>query len=346
MFAQYNLRGGFILSFCISVLASIPMLIRQNVGHFALNVLMLILPILLCWLIHHYFLLRDFGSVQRRPGTSRIVLSIMIGSLVVMGLAALRLEVEPAWGLDLPRPENAGRFLVFRSVLISAFTYFVVYYQQVNIQLQQSRLENEYLKQDQLKAQLFSLQQQLSPHFLFNSLSTLKTIAPDAGTKTYVMQLANVYRYLLSFHDSQKITLRDELAFTRSYLYILQERYEDALQVSIEIAERYLDYFLPPVTLQILIENALKHNVISMEQPLVLRIYTGEVVGAGSGATLTIENSFQPRLSVEESVGTGLQNINDRYKLLWGCGITVKQDGSLFIVVLPLLTGGGGGVRS
>jgi two-component system LytT family sensor kinase len=103
------------------------------------------------------------------------------------------------------------------------------------------------------------------------------------------------------------------------------------LCVSMEIGEGFLDYFLPPVTLQILIENALKHNIVSMEQPLSLRIFTGE------DATLTIENSYQPRLSVEESVGTGLQNINDRYRLLSGQGITVRQDGSNFIVILPLL---------
>src|SRR5579863_8622129 len=331
MLSRYNIRGAVIISFCIAVLASIPMLIRQNVAHFLFNVVMVIIPILCCWLIHHYFLLRDFGNAQRRPGVLRVILSILVGTLVVIGLSALRLQLAPSWNMEIAKPENAGRVLVFRSLMISAFTYFVVYYQQVNLQLQQTRLENEYLKQDQLKAQLFSLQQQLSPHFLFNSLSTLKTIAPDAGTKTYVMQLANVYRYLLSFHDSQKITVRDELAFTRSYLYILQERYEAALQVSMEVGEEFLDYFLPPVALQILIENALKHNVISMERPLRLRIYTG------AGATLTIENSYQPRLSVEESVGTGLQNINDRYRLLAGQGIAVRQDGSLFIVILPLL---------
>jgi two-component system LytT family sensor kinase len=344
MFSRYNIRGGIIISFCIAVLASIPMLIRQNVAHFVFNVVMLIVPIMVCWLIHHYFLLRDFGGPQRRPGRWRVFLAIALATLVVMGLSALRLQLAPSWNIELPRPENVGRFLVLRSVAISAFTYFVVYYQQANTQLQQSRLENEYLKQDQLKAQLFSLQTQLSPHFLFNSLSTLKTIAPDAGTKTYVMQLANVYRYLLSFHESQQITVRDELAFTRSYLYILQERYEAALQVSIEIAEEFLDHFLPPVTLQILIENALKHNIVSMEQPLRLRIFTGEdgdeVV---SGATLTIENSYQPRLSVEERVGTGLQNINDRYRLLSGQGVVVRQDGSNFGVVLPLLTAGGRG---
>jgi two-component system LytT family sensor kinase len=329
MLSRYNIRGGVIISFCIAVLASIPMLIRQNVAHFLFNVVMLIIPTMICWMIHHYFLLREFEGPARRPRTGRIVLSIVMATLVVMGLTALRLRMGLSWNIE--KPENTGRFLVFRSLVISVFTYFVVYYQQVSLQLQQTRLENEYLKQDQLKAQLFSLQQQLSPHFLFNSLSTLKTIAPDAGTKNYVMQLANVYRYLLSFHDSQKITVRDELAFTRSYLYILQERYEDALCVSMEIGEGFLDYFLPPVTLQILIENALKHNIVSMEQPLSLRIFTGE------DATLTIENSYQPRLSVEESVGTGLQNINDRYRLLSGQGITVRQDGSNFIVILPLL---------
>jgi LytS/YehU family sensor histidine kinase len=218
--------------------------------------------------------------------------------------------------------------------------------------LQNSKLENEYLKQDQLKAQLFSLQQQLSPHFLFNSLSTLKTIAPDNATKTYVMQLANVYRYLLTFHDHQQITVREELAFTQSYLYILQERFEEALQVSIQIGDNFLDYYMPPLTLQILVENAFKHNIVSADQPLHLRIYTnGSTIPANDSgipvndsgmvandaARLTVENSYQPKLSVEGSNGKGLQNINDRYQLLAGRQITICQSESLFIVTLPLL---------
>jgi two-component system, LytTR family, sensor kinase len=331
MLSKYHLRWGFYFALCIAALSSVPTLIRSNVELFFLSILLLFLLVMVCWVVHHFFLLHDFGQGNGRPGPWRIVLSIAAGMLAVAALSALRLQVGP-----VANPERLRHFpqvvlLVFRSAIASGLTYFVIYYLHVNLQLQQSRLENEYLKQDQLKAQLFSLQQQLSPHFLFNSLSTLKTIAPDAGTKTYVMQLANVYRYLLSFHDSQKITMRDELAFTRSYLYILQERYEAAMQVSIEIAEHYLGYYLPPVTLQILIENALKHNVVSMEQPLRLRIFTGD------DATLTIENSYQPRLSVEESVGTGLQNINERYQLLAGNGISVRQEGSLFIVILPLL---------
>lgn len=337
MFSRYHIRWGIVFSLTIAVLASIPALFRQDIRTFGFNVVMMTVTILLCWLIHHFFLLGDFSAGRHRPDGWRILLSICVGTVVVALLFGLRLvvvRVVPVFGVNL-----------FRAAVVSAFSWFVVYSLQANLQLQRSRLENEYLKQDQLKAQLFSLQQQLSPHFLFNSLSTLKTIAPDAGTKTYVMQLANVYRYLLSFHDTQQITLRDELAFTRSYLYILQERYEDALQVTIEIGDGFLGFFLPPVTLQILIENALKHNIVSMEQPLRLRIFAEEdgggskLDGSGgkTGAVLTIENSYQPRLSVEESVGTGLQNINDRYRLLSGQGIAVRLDGAHFIVNLPLL---------
>lgn len=331
MLSKYHLRWGIIFSLTIAVLASIPSLIRQNIGQFLLSMGTLSLRILLCWLIHHFFLLHDFRSRQHRPTSLRIFLSITAGTLVVFALSLYQTELSPPWRMLRLDPGQIMGINLFRSAVISAFSYFVVYYLQVNLQLQQSRLENEYLKQDQLKAQLFSLQQQLSPHFLFNSLSTLKTIAPDTGTKTYVMQLANVYRYLLSFRDSLKITVQDELAFTRSYLYILQERYEAALQVSIRIEDHFLHYYLPPVTLQILIENALKHNIISMEQPLKLRMFTGE------DATLTIENSYQPKLSVEESNGTGLQNINDRYRLLAGKQITVRREDANFVVVLPLL---------
>jgi sensor histidine kinase YesM len=335
MFSKYNMRWGILFSLTIAVLASIPSLIRLNIGQFVISLLLLSARILICWFVHHFFLLYDNRNSFRKPSPVRVFASIAVGAVLIFGVALFRGESFPGFGLAHLRIEQVYMINLFRSAVISAFTYFVVYYLQVNIRLQHSLLENEYLKQDQLKAQLFSLQQQLSPHFLFNSLSTLRTIAPDAGTKTYVMQLAHVYRYLLTLHDSQKITVRDELAFTKSYLYILQERFEDALQVSMEIGEDFENYTLPPLTLQILIENALKHNVLSVDQPLRLRIYT-DADTAGC-RTLTIENSYQPKLSVEESTGTGLQNINYRYELLAGKKIRVRKGGSLFIVSLPLL---------
>ena len=332
MLNRYHIKRGAFFSMTIAVLAEIPRLIQGNWATFAINLLVLFLLILICWVIHHFFLIRDFSQPGKTPSGMRIFLSIALATGVIY-LITITLRGEfVLGGLHRLRTDRLAGVNLFRSAVISAFSYFVAYYLQVNSQLQQTRLENEYLKQDQLKAQLFSLQQQISPHFLFNSLSTLRTIAPDPMTKNYVMQLANVYRYLLAVHESPRITLQAELAFTESYLYILHERYENALQVSIDVGDNLLDHFMPPLTLQILIENALKHNIISVEQPLCLRLYTHDA------DLLTVENSYQPKPPIGESNGTGLQNINNRYQLLAGRQIDVIRDGGLFKVTLPLLT--------
>ena len=318
-------------SLVIAVLAAIPPLIRQNLPQFVINLVVLFGRILICWFIHHFFLLHDFRQGYKRPSGMRIFASCALATVIIF-LIPILLKEDFVLGISRLSYSQQWMVNIFRSAVISVFTYFVVYYHQVNQQLQKSRLENEYLKQDQLRAQLFSLQQQISPHFLFNSLSTLRTIAPDPMTKTYVMQLANVYRYLLAVHESPRITLQVELAFTESYLYILHERYENALQVSVEVGPSLLDHYMPPLTLQILIENALKHNIISPEQPLCLRLYTHD------GGLLTVENSYQPKPPIGESNGTGLQNINNRYQLLAGRQIDVSRDGEIFKVTLPLLT--------
>jgi two-component system, LytTR family, sensor kinase len=318
-------------SLVIAVLAAIPPLIRQNLSQFVLNLVMLFARILICWFIHHFFLLHDFRRGLHKPPAAGIFASCALATVIIFFIPILLKQDIVLAGSRLG---TSQQWMVsgFRSAVISASTYLVVYYHLVSQQLQKSRLENEYLKQDQLKAQLFSLQQQISPHFLFNSLSTLRTIAPDPMTKTYVMQLANVYRYLLAVHESPRITLEAELAFTESYLYILHERYESALQVSVGIEPGLLHHFMPPLTLQILIENALKHNIISSDQPLCLRLYTHD------GGLLTVENSYQPKPPIGESNGTGLQNINNRYQLLAGRSIDVRRDGDFFKVTLPLLT--------
>ena len=333
MLTGYNIKRGILFSLVIAVLAAIPPLIRQNIPRSLINLVVLFGRILICWFIHHYFLMRDFRQGFTRPSGMRITASIATATVVIFGISMIPAgDFTLGLGFFKLKTYESALVNLFRSAVIASASYFVVYYLLVSAQLQQSRLENEYLKQDQLKAQLFSLQQQISPHFLFNSLSTLRTIAPDPMTKTYVMQLANVYRYLLAVHDSPRITLQAELAFTESYLYILHERYESALQVPIGIEPTLLHYFMPPLTLQILIENALKHNILSPEQPLCLRLYTHD------GALLTVENSYQPKPPVGESNGTGLQNINNRYQLLAGRSIDIRRDGDFFKVTLPLLT--------
>jgi len=223
-------------------------------------------------------------------------------------------------------------FLFLRGLSFSGFVYFVYYYLNLLQERQNAIVEIETLKKEKLEAQLNSLKQQISPHFLFNSLSTLRTIVTDDNSKNYILKLSNVFRYLLSFNENNLTTLQEELEFVKSYLYILKERFEDSLDVSIEVDENVLNKMLPPLSLQLLIENAIKHNVLSLEEPLQIKVYNeGEIM-------LVVSNNLQPKLSTEASTGKGLENISTRYKLLSNQTIVITNNSKVFEVKLPLLT--------
>ena len=334
MFKVYQIKWGIFLSFVFTVIGFLPRLGQFEFGHLTLlknYFFFSIFNVFTCWFIHHYFILHSFkhiGNITKGIISNIITISI----LLTFDYLLIEFWNHPLL-VDAPRFNNIQDILLslIRFAFLSVFIYIIIYNIQINITLQKSKLENELLKQAQLRAQLLSLQQQVSPHFLFNSLSTLKTIAPDHETKTYVVQLANVYRYLLNFNEHHLASVKDEIAFMKSYLYILQERFEQALQISIDVPDGFLSYYIPPLSLQLLIENAIKHNIVSPEQPLLIRIYTDQT------PALTIENSYQPKLSVEESTGKGLQNIKDRYQLLAGKQIEVCKNDNLFKVILPLM---------
>jgi len=284
-----------------------------------------------CWLIHQYF------EQTRFPGRLLNIkwVKITAGMLLCVGLSHL-FEFSQQYLLNtLLSFEDQPRrlfFLNLRGFVIGGFQLFMVYYIAAIKEAEHAKIEIEQLKKENLQARLNLLKQQVSPHFLFNSLSTLKTIAPDHHTRQYIMQLSNVYRYLLNYNDTNMATLKDELAFTNSYLYILQERYEQALQIQIRVPDALLSLNIPPLSLQILVENAIKHNVISSADPLTIQIHSE------GNDLLTVENTYQPKLSTEKHTGKGLQNINDRYQLLSGRQIEIIQTDTTFIVKLPLLS--------
>jgi LytS/YehU family sensor histidine kinase len=197
--------------------------------------------------------------------------------------------------------------------------------------LQKTQLENEQFKQAHLRAQLIALQQQLSPHFLFNSLSTLKTIAHDSETKKFVLQLSHVYRYMLNINEKQVTSVSDELSFLNSYLYILNQRFESSLRVFIHIPNEFMEYLIPPLSLQLLVENAIKHNALSPEQPLEIRIEVS------AGQEIVVTNNYRPKKVPVDSTGMGLQNINDRFKLLFNKPVEVNKTDKAFTVKIPLI---------
>jgi two-component system, LytTR family, sensor kinase len=194
--------------------------------------------------------------------------------------------------------------------------------------------ESERLKQINMNSQYQFLKDQVKPHFLFNSLNTLASlIGSDAErAEKFVMEMSAVYRYLLSKKETELALLRDELKFLNSYVLMLKTRFGDSLQMQIDIREQEYNYLLPPFVLQLLVENAVKHNVVSREMPLYVSITNDDK------HNLIISNNIQRKRKPEPSERTGLTNLITRYQLLKKEEqLCITDDGEVFKIVLPLI---------
>ncbi|WP_339867405.1 histidine kinase [uncultured Algoriphagus sp.] len=199
------------------------------------------------------------------------------------------------------------------------------------LEWRKSALEAEILRNEKLSSQYQSLKDQLNPHFLFNSLNVLSNLVYEDADRSaaFIQKLSKIYRYVLEAQKEELIELEKEVAFTKNYLELQKIRFEESLQYTIEIGETI--GLLPPLSLQLLLENAIKHNVASEENPLFIHIILKE-------NELWISNNFQPKFSLSEpSTGVGLSNIKMRYALLSDKTITVSQTEREFLVKLPIL---------
>lgn len=193
--------------------------------------------------------------------------------------------------------------------------------------------ETEALKRENLQTQLDSLKAQINPHFLFNNLGSLSSLIMEDQHKAvnFVNELSSVYRYLLQANDKNLTTLQSELIFIDHYFHLLKTRFDGGIVLTTDIDERYLAYLLPPLTLQILLENAVKHNSILPNKPLTIHIYADE------GDNLIVVNNLQKKSSTVISNKMGLKNIIDKYKLLNNSEVLVKQTSDAFQVTIPLI---------
>lgn len=196
------------------------------------------------------------------------------------------------------------------------------------------RVNAEQLKRLVAQAQFVALRNQVNPHFLFNSLSILSSLV-DVDPKLsirFIRQLATVYRYILEQRETEQVSLQTELAFLDAYCFLLTIRFADRLQVRTEIDSTTATRFgIAPLTLQLLVENAVKHNQMSTEQPLVVTI-------AVEGDYLRVSNPIQRRPQPDDSTGLGFPNIINRYRLLTDRPVQVTEAHNQFTVGLPLLT--------
>jgi hypothetical protein len=197
----------------------------------------------------------------------------------------------------------------------------------------ENALEKEQLKKINLQSQFESLKNQVNPHFLFNSLNSLSSLIADEPEQAeqFVDEMSKVYRYLLQTNEGELTPLANELKFIDSYYHLLKTRYRAGICMEVAIPNEYLNYLLPPLTLQMLVENAVKHNVIQANKPLKLELKIVE-------GQLIVRNNLQRKTIRVASNQVGLTNIAAKYRLLAQTEPIISDDDGYFTVVLPLLS--------
>lgn len=200
--------------------------------------------------------------------------------------------------------------------------------------LQVVQVRAERLEKENVQAQFAALKSQVNPHFLFNSLSILSSLVhADAElSEKFIDQLSRAYRYILEQKDNERVLLKTEIEFIQAYRFLLNIRFENKFDVVINVPEAdQTRYQIAPLTLQLLVENAVKHNRMSAREPLHVNIYL-------DGDHLVVQNNLQLRPQSEKSTGVGLQNIITRYALLTEQPVWVGESDGNFVVKIPLLS--------
>lgn len=197
----------------------------------------------------------------------------------------------------------------------------------------ESAQEKEAVHQLAMQQEFDTLKSQVNPHFLFNCFNTLSSLISEdkPRAEAFLNELSKVYRYLLQNNEDGLSTLQNEVQFVQSYYRLLQTRHGEAVQLNIQIDKRYELYLLPSMSLQLLIENVVKHNVVSKSIPLEIDIFTI------AGNKLVVNNNLRRRMAKAPSNKVGLENIKAKYSLLKHPGFQVMEDERNFTVVLPLI---------
>ena len=196
----------------------------------------------------------------------------------------------------------------------------------------EATFEKEELERAHLSSQLEGLRNQVNPHFLFNSLNTLSYLIPEDGPKAvrFVQKLSKVYRYVLESREDKLIPIQQELEFLDSYIFLQKERFGDNLKVDCGGLDKHGGIAIVPLTLQMLFENAIKHNIISSEMPLTIEVFI-------ESNKLIVRNNLQRKNQVMDSTGVGLKNIKDRYRILTEKEVDIIVSQEYFTVIIPLI---------
>lgn len=226
--------------------------------------------------------------------------------------------------------KSNSTFMLWFSMTISTTVYIVLLIRR------KDKIEVTQQKDIAIKAtaSFETLKNQLDPHFLFNSLNVLSSLIEENPKKAqeFTVALSKIYRYVLDQKDKNLISVEEELNFAKLYVSLLKMRFEDAIIINFQTDADMNDFRIVPLSLQLLLENAIKHNIISDQKPLKIAIFKEDNY-------LVVQNTYQKKQTFEKSTGIGLQNIMQRYNLVSNLEINIKQTNEHYIIKLPLISG-------
>lgn len=317
-YAYFSIVVATTLALCFATFALLSGKAASAIG-FAVN-----FPLCLLLCVVYYRIINAFTRIPFlcRHTSLRVVCDWLCATAI--GLA-LSVAIRCAAGIEDDWDTSVMTFLLWNSMAVMGIELYVYH---------RSALENEarlaLIEKEKTAYQLEALKQQISPHFLFNSLNTLASLTYQDAEKAnqFTKKLSAVYRYVLMTTDKPLVPLGGELRFLSSYLYLEYIRFGDAVQTHIDIPKTLLSKNIIPASLQLLVENALKHNIATEVRPLTVTI-------SATGDAITVKNNRQPRSEVASSK-KGLQNLRRQYAV-FDKTISVNERADTFSVTLPLI---------
>jgi hypothetical protein len=228
-------------------------------------------------------------------------------------------------------PEMMRQFIW---LLTTLFVSFWIYKFILSIiKKQESKVKEQKIIAGTASAKFETLKNQIDPHFLFNSLNVLSSLIEEnpENAQRFTTSLSKVYRYVLEQKDKDLVSIEEELAFAKTYMNLLQMRFENSLTYEVLAKNVDSEAKVVPLSLQLLLENAVKHNIISEQKPLHIKIYI-------ENDALVIQNNFQKKAVLQDGQGVGIQNIISRYNIITDRKVSIEQNEHTFTVKLPILT--------
>jgi two-component system, LytTR family, sensor kinase len=276
---------------------------------------------------HNFFWKLAYEPKKQMP---RIVLLVLTNFVLILAISGL-FVILAVMIFDVKAVKAYFLVYFFRNLTITVVVILVTYVVNLVERLRQEKIEFLLLQQQNTETELAALKSQIDPHFLFNTLTTLSSLVRNNSKETvsFIDHMADTFRYMLENRSQKVVVVKDELSFLHSYIFMMKKRFEEGLHVEMGIRNEHLERTIPQFALQTVVENAMKHNVVSAKQALRIEITSND-------NSITVRNNLKEK-KFSQGYGIGLNNLAQRYRLIGEKEIKVTKGDNFFEVMLPLL---------